>query len=65
MRRFSLEPRAVRVGHFGDIYQELRLIFESLPKAAAQRAELRALAHGIADSEGSTFNLDGFRPEAR
>jgi len=66
MRRFSLEPLALcRIGHFGDIYQELRLISESLPKAAPQRAKLRALARGISDFEGNTFNLGGFWPEAR
>ena len=67
MRRFSLETPATscRVGHFGDIYQELRQIHDSLPKRAPQRSKLLQLARGIADFEGSPFNIDGFWPEAR
>ena len=54
MRRFSLKTRT-RIGHFGDIYEELRLIYESLPKAAPQREKLLALAYGISDFEGGTL----------
>ncbi len=64
MRRFSLDS-VTRIGHYGDIYEELRLIYESLPKAAPQRRRLVALARGIADLEGGTHNLEGFWPEAK
>lgn len=47
-------------GHMGDVFEGIREIYDSLPKAAEQRKMLKELAAKLADMEGEWANLDGY-----
>lgn len=50
--------------HFGDVFQELKEIYDSLPRSSTQRKKIKEFTKKLASFRGEWPNLDAVWPEA-
>lgn len=51
-------------GHMGDVFQELKEIYDSLPRSSTHRKKIKDFTKKLASFRGEWPNLDAVWPEA-